>query len=188
MIQNNIEKILKENPLIPVATIDNLSQVDEFYTILTDQGINCIEITLRTDIAWEAIALFKEKYGDHFKVGVGTIVTPEDILKCVKLKVDFMVSPGLTSSMIQQFDFSGVPFLPGVSTPSEIIRGIDLGWEFFKFFPADLFGGAKALKTYGSIFKNVTFCPTGGINGDNYKDYLELGNVMSVGGSWLLNK
>tara|TARA_B110000305_G_scaffold31285_1_gene30016 strand:- start:66 stop:632 length:567 start_codon:yes stop_codon:yes gene_type:complete len=188
MIQNNIEKILKNNPLIPVATISELSQVDEFYDQLKEQGVNCIEITLRTKIAWDAIALFKEKYGSDFSIGVGTIVSPDDILKCVQNKVDFMVSPGLTNPMIQQFDVSEIPFLPGVSTPSEIIRGMDLGWKYFKFFPADLFGGAKALKTYGSIFKNSFFCPTGGINQDNYKDYLELDNVLSVGGSWLLNK
>lgn len=186
MIQNNIEQILKKNPLIPVATISDLSHVDKFYDVLKGQGVSCIEITLRTEIAWEAIALFKEKYGSDFSVGVGTIVSSDDILKCIQNKVDFMVSPGLTASMIQQFDFSGIPFLPGVSTPSEIIRGIDLGWEFFKFFPADLFGGAKALKTYANIFKNASFCPTGGINQDNYKAYLELENVISVGGSWLL--
>jgi 2-dehydro-3-deoxyphosphogluconate aldolase/(4S)-4-hydroxy-2-oxoglutarate aldolase len=186
MIQNNIEQVLKNNSLIPVATITELAQVDEFYEKLKAQNVFCIEITLRSDVAWEAIALFKEKYGDEFQVGVGTIVSPDDILNCVKHKVDFMVSPGLTSSMIQQFDFSGIPFLPGVSTPSEIIRGIDLGWKYFKFFPAHLFGGFKALETYGGIFKDVRFCPTGGISGENYKDYLDLNNVLSVGGSWLL--
>ena len=184
MLQNNIEAILKANPLIPVVTIENLDQVDEVYEKLSSQGINCIEITLRTEIAWEAIALFKERHPD-FQVGVGTIISSEDILKCVKLKVDFMVSPGLTASMIQQFDFSGIPFLPGVSTPSEIIRGIDMGWRVFKFFPADLFGGAKALKVYGNIFKDVSFCPTGGINKENFQEYLELKNVIAVGGSWL---
>lgn len=186
MIQNNIENVLKNNSLIPVATITELSQVDSFYEKLKAQNVFCIEITLRSDVAWEAIALFKEKYGDEFQVGVGTIVSQEDILKCVKYKVDFMVSPGLTTSMIQQFDFSGIPFLPGVSTPSEIIRGLDLGWQYFKFFPANLFGGAKALETYSGIFKDVKFCPTGGIDGSNYKDYLDLNNVLSVGGSWLL--
>ena len=186
MLQNNIEAILKANPLIPVVTIENLDQVDEVYEKLSSQGINCIEITLRTEIAWEAIALFKERHPD-FQVGVGTIISSEDILKCVKLKVDFMVSPGLTASMIQQFDFSGIPFLPGVSTPSEIIRGIDMGWRVFKFFPADLFGGAKALKVYSNIFKNVSFCPTGGINKENYQSYLDLKNVISVGGSWLIS-
>ena len=188
MMQNNIEKILKENPLIPVATIENLSDVDTIYKVLSNKGIKCIEITLRTPIAWEAVKLFKEKYGAEFKVGVGTIISPDDILRCVNLRVDFMVSPGLTASMIQQFDFSGIPFLPGVSTASEIIRGIDLGWEYFKFFPADLFGGTKALKSYAAIFKNVQFCPTGGVNNDNYEEYLELDNVLSVGGSWLLKK
>ena len=186
MVQNNIEKILKNNPLIPVATITDLSQVDIFYEKLKAQGIHCIEITLRSDVAWEAIALFKERYGHEFDVGVGTIVSPDDILHCVKHQIDFMVSPGLTSSMIQQFDFSGIPFLPGASTPSEIIRGIDMGWSYFKFFPANLFGGSKALKTYSGIFKDVRFCPTGGINAENHQDYLALNNVLSVGGSWLL--
>jgi 2-dehydro-3-deoxyphosphogluconate aldolase/(4S)-4-hydroxy-2-oxoglutarate aldolase len=188
MIQNNIEKILKENTLIPVATINNLSQVDEFYTILKTQGINCIEITLRTKISWEAIELFKQKYGNHFKIGVGTIITSEDILKCVKLNVDFMVSPGLSNSLIDQFNSNKIPFLPGVSSPSEIIRLIDLGWKYFKFFPADLFGGVKALKTYNSLFKDVSFCPTGGIKEKNHREYLKLDNVLSVGGSWLLDK
>mmetsp|Transcript_19742 Transcript_19742/g.22871 ORF Transcript_19742/g.22871 Transcript_19742/m.22871 type:complete len:189 (+) Transcript_19742:668-1234(+) len=186
MIQNNIESVLKNHSRIPVATISKMEEVDIYYEKLKSQGISCIEITLRNDIAWDAIALFKEKYGHEFQVGVGTIVSPDDILNCVKLKVDFMVSPGLTSSMIQQFDFSGIPFLPGVSTPSEIIRGIDSGWQFFKFFPAHLFGGAQALETYSGIFKDVRFCPTGGINGENFEEYLALNNVMSVGGSWLL--
>lgn len=185
MIQNNIAGILKNHPLIPVATIEDLSEVDKLYESLSKQGISCVEITLRTEVAWEAIALFKEKYGNEFKVGVGTIVSADDILKCVKVKADFMVTPGLTASMVQQLDFSGIPFLPGVSTPSEIVRGMDLGWYYFKFFPADIFGGVKALKTYGAIFKDAQFCPTGGIGSENYKEYLELENVLSVGGSWL---
>ena len=188
MIQNNIEAILKENSLIPVVTIESLDQVDNIYRSLSSQGIKCIEITLRTQISWEAISLFKEKYGSEFQIGVGTITSNEDILNCMKLKVDFMVSPGLTTSMIQQFETSGIPFLPGVATPSEIIRGINLGWRIFKFFPADLFGGAKALKVYGAIFKDVSFCPTGGINKENYQEFLDLKNVISVGGSWLLNQ
>lgn len=186
MIQNNIEQILTDNPLIPVATIKDLSEVDRFYRHLKEQGISCIEITLRTEIAWEAAQMFKEKYGDEFKVGVGTIVSPSDILKCAELELDFMVSPGLTASMVQQFEHSGIPFLPGVSTPSEIIQGLGLGWKYFKFFPADLFGGTKALKTYGNIFKEAVFCPTGGVGKNNFEEYLALNNVQSVGGSWLL--
>ncbi len=186
MIQNNIQDILTANPLIPVATIHNLSEVDTFYEKLKNQGVYCIEITLRTDFAWDAIALFKEKYGREFKVGVGTIITKEDVAKCKQLKVDFMVSPGLDKSLFDAFEKSGIPYIGGAVTPSEIIAGIHLGCKFFKFFPADLFGGIQALKTYAGIFKHVVFCPTGGINPSNYQDFLALKNVQSVGGSWLL--
>lgn len=186
MIQNNIEKILENHPLIPVVTIHNLDEIDGIYEKLSAQGIYCIEITLRTPVAWDAIALFKERYGDEFQVGVGTVITAHDIGKSAELGADFLVSPGVTASMVRQFNTAEIPFLPGVSTPSEIISAMDLGWRYFKFFPADLFGGTKALSTYGAIFSEVKFCPTGGVNASNYKEYLALENVMSVGGSWLL--
>lgn len=186
MIQNNIEQLLRKHPLIPVVTIHQLSEIDGIYAKLKEQGISCIEITLRTAVSWEAISMFKQRYGHEFQVGVGTLVSKEDIAKCVELQVDFMVSPGLTNSMIEAFETSGIPFLPGVSTPSEIISAMDLGWRCFKFFPADLFGGINALSTYGAIFSEVTFCPTGGVNAANYEEYLALENVISVGGSWLL--
>ena len=185
--QNNIEHVLKENKLIPVVTIHALNEIDSIYEQLKLNGISCIEITLRTAVSWEAIKLFKEKYGDHFSVGVGTIVSVNDIERCKELKVDFMVSPGVTDSMREAFNSSGIAFLPGVATPSEIIQGLESGWRFFKFFPADLFGGLKALKTYGSVFSEAKFCPTGGINASNYEEFLALENVVSVGGSWLLN-
>lgn len=185
-MQNNIEQLLRKHPLIPVVTISHLDEIDGIYAKLCAQGVSCIEITLRTAVSWEAIEVFKQRYGHEFQVGVGTIVSKEDIAKCVVLDVDFMVSPGLSTSMIQAFEKSGIPFLPGVSTPSEIITAMDSGWRYFKFFPADLFGGVKALSTYGAIFSEVKFCPTGGINESNYQEFLSLDNVISVGGSWLL--
>jgi 2-dehydro-3-deoxyphosphogluconate aldolase/(4S)-4-hydroxy-2-oxoglutarate aldolase len=186
MMQNNIENILKNNPLIPVVTIESLDEIEGIYKKLVSQNVRCIEITLRTDVAWEAISVFKTKYGSEFKIGVGTIICVEDILKCIKMNVDFMVSPGYSTLMVEQFEISGIPFLPGVSTPGEITQGIENGWRFFKFFPADLFGGINALKTYGNVFQNVKFCPTGGINQENHLSFLALENVLSVGGSWLL--
>jgi 2-dehydro-3-deoxyphosphogluconate aldolase/(4S)-4-hydroxy-2-oxoglutarate aldolase len=184
--QFDIEKILLSNELIPVVTINTLEEVDSVYEQLKANGISCIEITLRTAVSWDAIKLFKERYGDQFKVGVGTIKSTSDIEKCQALKVDFLVSPGVSDSMIPVLNTCGIPFLPGVATPSEIIRGLEAGWKFFKFFPADLFGGIKALKTYGSVFGEAKFCPTGGINETNYRDFLALDNVLSVGGSWLV--
>jgi 2-dehydro-3-deoxyphosphogluconate aldolase/(4S)-4-hydroxy-2-oxoglutarate aldolase len=184
-MQNNIEKVLKSHSLIPVVTIHKIEEVDSIYECLNAQNIHCVEITLRTDISWEAIELFKTKYGSTFSVGVGTITSEKAIKRCVDLNVDFMVSPGLSPGMIEPFEKSGIPFLPGVSTPSEIIFAMELGWRYMKFFPAHLFGGINALKTYGSLFQDVTFCPTGGINLENHKDFLALPNVISVGGSWL---
>ncbi len=184
-MQNGIEKILSKHKLIPVVTINSLEEVDTIAQKLQANNISCIEITLRTDVAWEAIQSFKEKYGDTFDVGVGTIVNKENIDKAVATGVDFLVSPGCTKQLAKRMKRSGVSFLPGASTPSEIIRLKEHGWKYLKFFPANLFGGISALKTYGSLFPDMKFCPTGGISEDNYEDYLELSNVVCVGGSWL---
>ncbi len=184
-MQNNIENILDENRLIPVVSISNEDEVHEIYNKLQSKGINCVEITLRTDFSWKAIELFKKHYGSEFIVGVGTVISKHHIHNSVEAGVDFIVSPGLTDSMMKYLEFSQIPFLPGVSTPSEIMKGLEMGWEIFKFFPAEIAGGIPALKTYSSVFKKATFCPTGGINESNYKDYLALSNVRCVGGSWI---
>lgn len=185
MRQNNIRKLLEKHPVIPVVTFNHLDEVVPQIEKLRSQGVNCIEITLRTDIAFDAIAFAIEKFGTSFDVGVGTIVNESQIQKASELGVAFMVSPGINASLSKSFEDSKIPFIPGVATPSEIIQGIQLGWDTFKFFPAQLFGGYNALTTYGQVFPEIRFCPTGGINESNYKDYLALTNVISVGGSWL---
>jgi 2-dehydro-3-deoxyphosphogluconate aldolase/(4S)-4-hydroxy-2-oxoglutarate aldolase len=97
-----------------------------------------------------------------------------------------MVSPGINENLSSALMDSEIPFIPGVATPSEIILGMQLGWDTFKFFPANLFGGIKALKTYRNVFPSILFCPTGGITENTHQEYLELSNVVSVGGSWLI--
>jgi 2-dehydro-3-deoxyphosphogluconate aldolase / (4S)-4-hydroxy-2-oxoglutarate aldolase len=184
-MQNNIAKILENNPLIPVVTLDHEDQVDRLYEKLSGRGIKCVEITLRTEFAWDGIALFQKRYGKEFKVGVGTVISPIQISKAIELDVDFLVSPGLTTSMIPLLENSNIPFIVGVSTPSEIMRAMELGWNYLKFFPADIFGGVESIKSFGAIFSSIKFCPTGGIDESNFKEYLELQNVISVGGSWL---
>jgi 2-dehydro-3-deoxyphosphogluconate aldolase/(4S)-4-hydroxy-2-oxoglutarate aldolase len=185
-MRNKIEAILQENSIIPVVTIHNESEVDSIYQQLSSKGIYCIEITLRTEYAFEAIAEFKKRYGNEFKVGVGTVINKLQVNRCRELNVDFIVSPGLTSDLAKALFESEIPFLPGAITPSEIISGQELGVNFFKFFPANLFGGLETLKAYSSVFKGVKFCPTGGINESNYQDFLKLENVVSVGGTWVL--
>ena len=186
MKQNNIRGVLEKHQVIPVVTINNEEEVDGIISGLIEKGIFCIEVTLRTAFALSAIEIIKEKYGHQVSVGVGTVVSKEQIEAVQALHVDFIVSPGINAELGSYLMESGIPFIPGVATPSDILVGLQLGWDTFKFFPANLFGGIDALKTYGQVFPSVIFCPTGGINGETYDSYLELKNVISVGGSWMM--
>jgi 2-dehydro-3-deoxyphosphogluconate aldolase/(4S)-4-hydroxy-2-oxoglutarate aldolase len=186
MKQNNIKGVLEKHKVIPVVTINNVDEIERIINGLIEKGIFCIEVTLRTDFALSAIEIIKSKYGHQLSVGVGTVVSKEQIKALQALNVDFIVSPGINTELGKSLMESGIPFIPGVATPSDIILGMQMGWDTFKFFPANLFGGMDALKTYGQVFPSVHFCPTGGINADTFNSYLELKNVISVGGSWMM--
>ena len=183
--QNNIREVLAKHPVIPVVTFSNLEEVDAKIEVLLRNNVKCIEITLRTPVAYDAIQKVKENYGSEITVGMGTVVMEAQIRKAIELQVDFMVSPGLHGGLAEQLMESKIAFIPGVATPSDIINGLQYEWDTFKFFPAFLFGGVEALKTYGQVFPNLKFCPTGGLTEATYRDYLALENVISVGGSWL---
>ena len=185
MKQNNIRGVLAQHKIIPVVTFSNLDQVAPMIEKLKSKNIHCIEITLRTPIAYEAIQFAKENFGSEMTIGMGTIISKAQIGKAIELGVDFLVSPGISSPLAPYFNDSKLAFIPGVATPSDIILGIQLGWDTFKFFPAHLFGGIHALKTYGQVFPEIKFCPTGGVNEETYSSFLELKNVISVGGSWM---
>jgi 2-dehydro-3-deoxyphosphogluconate aldolase/(4S)-4-hydroxy-2-oxoglutarate aldolase len=185
MKQNNIREVLSHHPIIPVINFNDIDEVIPMIEKLKAKNIYCIEITLRTPIAFDAILLAKETFGKDISIGVGTTVSKEQIAKAKELNVDFLVSPGLATSLASHFEDSGIPFIVGVATPSDIINGLQFGWDTFKFFPAHLFGGLNALKTYGQVFPQIKFCPTGGITEDSCQSYLALENVISIGGSWL---
>ena len=185
MAQNDIRTVLSQHPTIPVVTFHHTDEVAPKMEALIARGIFCIEITLRTPAAFDCIALAKKLYGERCAIGMGTVVKVEQIEKAIELGIDFMVSPGLNASLAPHFENSKIAFIPGVATPSEIIEGIQFGWDTFKFFPANLFGGLGALKAYGQVFPNIKFCPTGGITEESYPDYLALSNIISVGGSWM---
>ncbi len=183
--QFGIRNILKDNQLIPIVNFNDLSHVEPVINKLASDGIMCLEITLRSDIAWTAIELAMKVKPDNFKIGVGTVTSVLHLEKCKELNIDFIVSPGTSPALQKALNQSEIPFLPGVMTPSDIISGLEQGWDTFKLFPFNLAGGMKALSTYNSVFPEVKFCPTGGVNDSNYKDCIELQNVLSVGGSWL---
>lgn len=186
MTQNNIAAVLSQHPVIPVVTINNEGEIPGIAAHLLQHNIHCIEVTLRTAYALEGITQFKKLYGDQFAIGVGTVVKPKQVDEVAAIGVDFIVSPGIQMDLGNVLEQSGIPFIPGVATPSDIIAGLQRDWNVFKFFPANLFGGLPALKAYGQVFPSVKFCPTGGITEESYHDYLALNNVISVGGSWMM--
>lgn len=183
--QNGIEPILDANQRVPVVTFNNKNQVASVLEQLEAASVSCIEITLRTDAAWEAIEHCKKIAKADFKVGVGTLINAEQVARCKALGVDFLVSPGSSASLIDAMQKSGIAYLPGVMTPSEIISSLEKDCRFLKLFPYNLAGGMTALKTYASVFPQIKFCPTGGLSAENHQEVLDLKNVISVGGSWL---
>jgi len=183
--QNHIRKVLNRHSLIPVVSFTDKDDPIEFVNYLIENGIHCIEVTLRTDYAWKAIELIQRNSFQNFDLGVGTVVSASQIKKLEDLNVEFIVSPGTTTKLIEELNKTNIPYITGVSTPTEIMNAQTLNLDTLKFFPANLFGGLKALNNYLALFPNVKFCPTGGISQDTYQNYLDLENVIAVGGSWL---
>ena len=184
MRNQSIYKILKNNPLVPVVTFNKEDDPEDFMDYLIKRNVFCIEITLRTEYGLKAIELLKKKFSDTIQVGAGTVISSLQVNQLKSIGADFMVSPGLTVDLFECMIKSKIPFLPGVATPSEIIKAQELGLEYLKFFPANLYGGIDALKMFGGLFPALKFCPTGGISEATSQEYLALNNVIAVGGSW----
>ncbi len=180
----DIRTIMQRAPVIPVLVIDDTDSAAELAQALFAGGLTTLEITLRTAQAFDAIKVIKEAVPSA-TVGAGTVNTLEQLEQCHKLGVDFMVSPGLHSGMAEAARNSGIPYLPGIATASEALTAVNLGLDSLKFFPAVAAGGVSMLKALGGPYDNLQFCPTGGINGDNFREFLNLENVTCVGGSWV---
>ena len=185
-MQNNILKTLKGNEIIPVVTFNDVKEVELVVDKLIKKNISCIEITLRNEFALDCIRQCIKIAPEGFKIGVGTITNYTQIQKCKELNVDFMVSPGSNVELIEEMYKSEISFIPGVMTPSEIITAINLNCLFLKLFPFNIAGGENALVNYSKVFPKVKFCPTGGLNAENYSKILSLDNVLAVGGSWII--
>lgn len=181
----SLQSLLQTTRVLPVLISDTVEQAVEASRALQRGGLTAVEITLRTPIALEAIAAVKSAL-PNFVVAAGTVKNRADMKAVSSAGADFAVSPGFTQSMAEAAKEEGLAYLPGVVTPSEIIQAVDQGFSCFKLFPASAVGGIGLLKALASPFEGVVFCPTGGINGSNYKDYLALPNVVCVGGSWMV--
>ena len=174
------------NPVIPVITLDQVEDAVPLAEALVAGGLKVLEITLRTDAAVEGIRQII-KHVPEAIVGTGTVCSEEQIKLSEDLGCQFMISPGATDKLLAVGSQSSVQFLPGISTVSELMRGMEYGLKNFKFFPAEAAGGAPVMKAMAGPFPNIKFCPTGGIGLGNAKDYLSLPNVICVGGSWIAN-
>jgi len=178
-------EVLTTGPVVPVMVIKNLEDAVPMARALLEGGVRVLEITLRTPVAIEAIEkISKEVVGAI--VGAGTVTSKEDLEAVAEAGGVFAISPGLTPALLNAANQGPIALIPGISTASELMQGMEMGYNEFKFFPAEAAGGVKMLKSIGGPFPQITFCPTGGISTDNYKNYLALKNVACVGGSWLV--
>ncbi|HWL29935.1 MAG TPA: bifunctional 4-hydroxy-2-oxoglutarate aldolase/2-dehydro-3-deoxy-phosphogluconate aldolase [Burkholderiaceae bacterium] len=180
----NALELLQQSPVMPVIVINDLDTAADLARALVAGGVRSLEITLRSDFALQAIALISAEVPDAL-VGVGTVRSAKQLEEAIEAGARFGVSPGLTSDIARAARESGLPFLPGVATPSEAMYAADAGFTVQKLFPASAVGGVPLLKALYGPLPDIMFCPTGGINASNARDYLDLPNVACVGGSWL---
>ncbi|MEU6442687.1 bifunctional 4-hydroxy-2-oxoglutarate aldolase/2-dehydro-3-deoxy-phosphogluconate aldolase [Streptomyces sp. NPDC047046] len=177
--------VLDLAPVLPVVVIDDLADAVPLARALVAGGLPAIEVTLRTPVALEAMAAIAAEVPEAV-VGAGTVISAAHVDAAVRAGARFLVSPGWTPALLAAMKSSGVPFLPGVSTTSEVVALLEAGVSEMKFFPAQAAGGAPYLKSLASPLPQARFCPTGGVSPQNAPDYLALPNVGCVGGSWML--
>jgi len=180
-------EVLQTGPVVPVMVIEDAEHAVPLAKALVAGGVKVLEITLRSDAALESIRRICREVPEAI-VGAGTVATGENLRKILDVGAVFAISPGLTPALLDAAADCPIPLIPGISSASELMYGMEAGLREFKFFPAEAAGGIAMITSLGGPFPQVTFCPTGGISPDNYKEYLALKNVACVGGSWLAPK
>ncbi len=182
-----IVDIMRLCPVIPVLVIDRVEDAAPLARALSDGGLKVLEVTLRTPAGLAAIAAMKAAAPDAV-VGAGTVNSADLLHQAADAGAEFIVAPGLTESLAKAAKARSLPFLPGVATAGDILRGLELGLSAFKFFPAETSGGVPALKALEGPFSGLDICPTGGVTLANAPSYLALPSVRCVGGSWITPK
>ncbi len=171
-------------PIIPVLVINKVEQALPIAEALLAAHIKVLEVTLRTPAALDAISVIAKELPEAI-IGSGTVTNRQQLQQSYDAGAKFAISPGLTKDLLQAGNAGNIPLIPGISSISELMEGADYGYDHFKFFPAEASGGIQAIKSISGPFPDSRFCPTGGINLNNVRDYLALPNVTCCGGSWL---
>jgi len=179
-----MDEIFERIRVIPVLTIEDAADAVPLARALVRGGLTCLEVTLRTEAAPAAIAAIGREVPDAV-VGAGTLLRPSDVTRALEAGARFLVSPGFTPSLVAAGLAAGIPYIPGVATPSEVMAARELGCSLLKFFPAASLGGPAALAALAPVFRGIAFCPTGGITEESAPSYLRLPNVPMVGGAWV---
>ena len=172
---------------VPVVVIKELSETDKILTALKNNGINTAEITFRTACAAEAIAYACKNYPD-MSIGAGTVINAEQCEAALAAGAQFIGSPGLSTSVATICIERNIPYYPGCVTPTEIMAALELGITTVKFFPANVYGGLKALKALSAPFPQVTFIPTGGVDRSNIDEFLAFDKIVAIGGSFFVKE
>ena len=173
-------------PIVPVLVIQNVEDALPIAEALLAADIKVLEVTLRTPAAFDVISTIAKHLPEAI-IGAGTVTNRDLLQRSYNAGAKFAISPGLTKDLLQAGKESNLALIPGISSISELMDGIDSGYDHLKFFPAEASGGVKALQSIGGPFPDIKFCPTGGINLNNVRDYLALPNVSCCGGSWLVS-
>jgi 2-dehydro-3-deoxyphosphogluconate aldolase/(4S)-4-hydroxy-2-oxoglutarate aldolase len=172
-----VEQVMRTSPVIPVLTVERLESAEPLAEALVAGGLRVLELTLRTPVALRVLAAMVKSTPGAI-VGAGTVLNADDLNRAVDAGAKFIVSPGLTEGLAKAAEKAAIPLLPGIATAGDIMRGLDLGLNRFKLFPAETSGGVAA----------AAFCPTGGVTPENAPKYLALKNILCVGGTWIAPK
>lgn len=180
----NLKDVLRMGPVMPVIVIHDLAHAEPLAKALFKGGIKVFEVTLRTDVALDAIRIMRDAVPEAI-VGAGTVTSPDELEAALGAGAMFAVTPGLTRELAESATGPALPLLPGVMTPGELMAARDLGFDALKLFPAREAGGVGMLRAMAGPFPDMLFCPTGGVTLETAPSYLELPNVACVGGTWL---
>lgn len=179
------EQVFACSPIVPVMIINKITDAVPMAKALAAGGINVFEVTLRTEVALDAIRAIVAAMPEAM-VGAGTIINTLQYDAAVAAGAKFIISPGYSNTLLAHGKTGTAPLIPGISTPSDVITALELGYDHLKFFPAEANGGVAVLKAIAGPLPQVRFCPTGGVNPSNVGDYMALNSVATVGGSWMI--
>lgn len=182
---DTISKKISEIGIVPVVVVEDLKDAKPLAKSLVEGGLPCAEVTFRTEAATEAMKIMKKEYPEMV-VGAGTVLTTEQVDKAIDAGAEFIVSPGIDEEIVKYCRNKNIAVFPGCVTPSELAKASKLGLEVVKFFPAEPSGGLDMIKALAAPYNKMKFMPTGGINIENIKKYLQYDKIIACGGSWMV--